>query len=100
MRGYFMNKEETIIYECRNIGIAGTTPVHVKKHVGGSFEARCGFALMGATNMSEDEFSACDYNPFNDNFNDNYSTGFGADETSAIEALKADMKQTADSLWL
>jgi hypothetical protein len=95
-----MNEEETIIYECSNIGIAGTTPVHIKQHDDESFEARCGFALMGATNMSEDEFSACDYNPFHDNFNDNYSIGFGVDEVSALEALKADMKLTADSLWI
>ena len=92
--------EEKIIYQCSNIGIAGTTPVHVIRHENGTFEARCGFALMGATNMSEDEFAACDHNPFHEKFYDNYSTGKGNDEAEALAKLKSNMKATADSLWV
>lgn len=92
--------EQIIIYQCSNIGIAGTTPVHVIKHDNGTFEARCGFALMGATNMSAEEFAACDYNPFNEKFHDNYSVGKGDDEEQAIAQLKSNMKTTADSLWV
>jgi len=92
--------EETVIYQCSNIGISGTTPVHVKQLDDGVFEARCGFALMGETNMSEEEFAACDYNPFHENFRDNYSVGIGEDEEKAIAKLKACMKATADSLWV
>ena len=92
--------EETVIYQCSNIGIAGTTPVHVKQHDDGSFEARCGFALMGATNMSDEEFAACNYDPFSDKFFDNYAVGKGGSEEQAIDKLKASMKATADSLWV
>jgi hypothetical protein len=92
--------EETVIYQCSNIGIAGTTPVHVKQHDDGAFEARCGFALMGATNMTDEEFKAVDYNPFHEKFYDNYSVGKGEDEEKAIAQLKANMKATADSLWV
>lgn len=92
--------EQIIIYQCSNIGIAGTTPVHVIKHDNGTFEARCGFSLIGATNMSEEEFAACEYNPFHEQFYDNYSVGKGADEAEALAELKTNMKATADSLWV
>lgn len=82
------------------MGIASTTPVHVKQHDDGSFEARCGFSLMGVTNMSEKEFAACDYNPFHKKFHDNYSTGKGEDAEKAIANLKTNMKDMADSLWV
>ena len=92
--------KEIVIYECSNIGIAGTTPVHVKQHDDGAFEARCGFALIGAMNMTEAEFAACNYDPFHDKFHDNYAVGKGDNEEQAISQLKANMKATADSLWV
>lgn len=92
--------EETIIYQCSNIGIAGTTPVHVKHLDDGTFEARCGFALMGETNMSEAGFADCNYDPFHEKFYDNYSVGKGGDEEKAIAQLKANMKYIADHLWV
>jgi hypothetical protein len=88
-----------IVRQCSHIGIAGTTPVHVKQHESGAFEARCGFAVMGATNMDEAGFKACNYDPFHEKFHDNYAVGLGDTEESAIEALKLDMKTTADILW-
>lgn len=74
--------------------------MHVKRHDDGKFEARCGFSLMGATNMSEDDFSACNYDPFHDKFFDNYAVGKGDSEEQSIAQLKADMKATVDSLWV
>ena len=91
--------EETVIFQCSHIGVAGTTPVHVKRLNDGTFKARCGIAIMGSTNMDEAEFEACGHNPFHDEFHDNYAEGCGATEDEALAALKADMHQTADSLW-
>ena len=90
--------DEVVIYQCSNIGVSGTTPVHVKR-LGGTFTARCGISIMGAMNMNAAEFEACGYNPFSDDFRDNYAEGVGATEQEALAALKADMKHTATSLW-
>ena len=90
---------EMVIHECSHIGVAGTTSVHVKRGEDGSFVARCGIAIMGSTNMDEEGFKACNYNPFHDKFYDNYAEGTGTTEIEALEALKADMRQIADSLW-
>jgi hypothetical protein len=92
--------EITVVYQCNDIGITSTTPVHVIKHNDGIFEARCGFALIGITNMKDDEFAACDYNPFHEKFYDNYAVGKGVNEECALSALKLDIKTTADSLWI
>ena len=94
-----MSEEMTVIHQCSHIGVAGTTPVHVKRMDDGTFKARCGIAIMGATNMDEAGFEACGHNPFHPEFYDNWAEGDGATEEEAIAALKADMRQTADSLW-
>ena len=91
--------EETIVFQCSHIGVSGTTPVHLKRLDDGTFEARCGIAIMGSTNMDEGGFKACDYNPFHPDFRDNWAAGKGATEAEALDALKADMRSTADSLW-
>jgi hypothetical protein len=91
--------EEVVIHECSHIGVAGTTAVHVKRSEDGSFVARCGVAIMGSTNMDEEGFKACNYNPFHGKFQDNYAEGMGKTEAEALDALKADMHQMADSLW-
>lgn len=89
---------EMSIYICNNIGVAGTTLCHIQQTEEG-FEARIGIALMGMSNLDEDGFKKCDYNPFHDKFYDNYCVGKGKTEEEAIEALKVDMKDMADSLW-
>jgi hypothetical protein len=95
-----MNQETLCKYfVCENMGIAGTTPVHIKKNDDGTVEARCGFSLFGYSNMDEKSFKACGYNPFHDDFMDNYAVGKGETEELALANLKADMKKTADSLW-
>lgn len=87
------------IFACSHIGVSGTTQVHVKRLDDGTFQARCGIAIMGSTNMNEAEFKACDYNPFSDDFRDNFAEGNGDTEDAALAALKADMRETANSLW-
>ena len=92
-----------IYFHCDHIGVAGTTDVAVKKRKtqGGHdiYEARCGIAMMGMTQMDEEEFKACNYDPFHPEFRDNYCEGRGPTPEKAIEALKKDMKETADSIW-
>ena len=90
--------DETVIYQCSHIGVAGTTPIHVKKNENG-YVARCGISIMGATNMDEAGFKACGYNPFHDKFYDNFLEGKGENKEEALANLKISMKATADSLW-
>ncbi len=91
---------ETItLHKCEHIGVAGTTDVHIKALPDGRFEARCGVAFMGATNMDEAGFKACNSDPFHDLFHDNYASGKGATEDEALDAMKNDMKSLAASLW-
>ena len=92
--------EETAVFQCSHIGVAGTTPVYVKRMDNGTFKARVGIAIMGATNMDEAGFAACDHNPFHPEFYDNFAEGDGVTEDEALTALKADMNKTADSLWV
>ena len=94
-----MSGEETVIFKCSHIGVAGTTPVHVKRLDDGTFKARCGIAIMGSTNMDEAGFEACGHNPFHEKFYDNFAEGDGSTQEEALAALKTDMRQTADSLW-
>ena len=95
-----MSEEVVIIHQCSHVGVSGTTSVHVKRLDDGTFKARCGIAIMGSTNMDEAEFEACEHNPFHPEFHDNWAEGTGATEEEALAALKADMHQTANSLWI
>ena len=94
-----MNKADTVIFQCSHIGVAGTTDVYVRQMEDGTFKARCGIAIMGSTNMNEAQFEACGHDPFHPKFHDNWAEGDGATKEEALAALKADMHQTADSLW-
>ena len=91
--------EEIVLFTCNNIGVAGTTPVHVKKLDNGDYEARMGVALFGGANMNECGFKACDYNPFHEKFFDNYVSGVGDTEEKAIANMKTEMRDLAESLW-
>lgn len=90
--------DEQIIYECSSIGVAGTTPVHLRKTETG-YIARCGIAIMGTTNMDEAGFIACGHDPFHPEFYDNWAEGTGETKDAAIAMLKNDTSKTADSLW-
>jgi hypothetical protein len=87
------------IYVCSHIGVSGTTDVHTKKRSDGLWEARVGIALLGGTNMDEEGFARCNSNPFHDLFYDNYASGTGKDEKTAIDNMKKDMRDISDSLW-
>ena len=87
------------IHECAHLGVSGTTKVHCQKQEDGTFECRIGIAILGATNMKEEGFARADNNPFHALFHDNWASGVGATEEAALEALRADMKVTSDSLW-
>lgn len=92
---------------CTNVGISGATKVVVchrqtakpghegRPLVRDIFEARVGIAIMGnyADTTTEDS------DPFDRRFRDNFAQGFGTTEEEALEALRADMKSTADALW-
>jgi hypothetical protein len=91
--------QNTILYQCSNVGVVCTTRVHVKIQSDGKFEARCGFSLLGLTNMTDEEFETCNYDPFHENFFDNYAFGKGDSEEQARSKLKAELKSIADGLW-
>jgi hypothetical protein len=82
-----------------SVGISGTTKVFIVKHPDKRFEARMGFSVMGTTNMNEDDFKACDYNPFHSKFWDNYAIGWGDTEEEAIEVLKKEIREMANDLF-
>lgn len=91
--------DQITYYHCdSHMGVSGTTRLAIKKHSNG-YEARIGIALLGSTNMDEEDFRACNYDPFHPEFHDNYATGIGRTEEQAIERLKADMNSIADSIW-
>ena len=87
------------IYSCENIGVSGTTPCHLVQLNDNKYEARMGFALMGATNMTEEQFKRVDYDPFHPEFYDNYAVGIGATEEEAIENMKEFLCEVGESLW-
>jgi len=87
------------IFICDSIGVCGTTDCHVKKLDNGQFEARIGFSLMGTTNMDEEGFENCNYDPWHAEFYDNYASGHGSTKELAIEAMKKDLHGMGDSLF-
>ena len=80
------------------IGINGTTPV-VFKEINGGFEARVGFALFGATNMTEEQMDAADRDPFHPDWFDNFCRGVGHTKEEALKALEADYEKISQSIW-
>lgn len=94
-----MVNEETKVIQGGHLGIAATTPVHIRQTKDGGFKARCGVAIMGCRNMNEAEMNEANHDPFHPGFYDNWAEGEGVTEEGALAALKADMQRTADSLW-
>lgn len=89
--------EMTTVTMCSNMGLSGAQ-VFINKTSAG-FEARQAVALFGSYQMRESDLESINYNPFHDDFDDNFVSGKGNTQDEAIEALKADAKQMADSLW-
>ena len=82
------------------MGISATTDRVIHRLDDGRYEARIGVSIMGSTNMNESEFKACNYNPFHDEFRDNYAVGVGITEAEAIQAMEKDGNNMAESLWI
>lgn len=90
--------DEISCFICHSPGLAGTTPLTLRKTENG-FEARMGVAIFGATNLDEEGFEKAQYNPFHDEFHDNFVRGEGATQEEAIAALKEDHRQMHESLF-
>ena len=105
--------EDYSFFHCKDIGIAGTTPVVIKElsdkertqglKAGDTrrkkYEARMGVAIMGATNLNEKQMRLAEFNPFHDKWYDNYASGFGNTHEEAIADLKKDKAKLAESLF-
>jgi hypothetical protein len=87
------------VFRCDHIGVSGLTKVHKRLLLDGRVELRMGFALLGSSNMSKSELEAVQYNPYHENFYDNYVEGTGATEEEALDVLKDRMQRVQDSLW-
>lgn len=86
------------IYICKDLGVSGLTPVHIREE-NGMFEARMGVDLLGYHMMSDEQLEAYQYNPFDKDFFDNFVTGFGNTEEEAIEEMRANMTRMSESLF-
>ena len=84
-------------FTCDAVGISGTTDV-VMREIPGGFEARVGIAILGRTNMSEEDLKRL--TPFDKDFHDNYARGLGSTRGLALAALRRDLQLTADTLIL
>jgi hypothetical protein len=85
---------ENKVYTCGALGVAGVTPVVVRKTAEG-FSARVGIAIMGSMNFPQLE--GC--NPFDPNYHDNYCQGHGKTEKEALDALLKDVKHMSETLF-
>jgi len=91
--------DEIRYFICEAIGVSGTTPVTIKEDSNG-FEARMGIALLGYSNLDEEGMRKAQYNPFHEEFHDNYVSGKGATQEEAIEAMKQDQRDICEGLWV
>lgn len=88
---------DTTAFVCKNMGLSGAQVVITQTPNG--FEARQAVALFGSYNMPESELERILYNPFHEDFNDNFIVGKGATKEEAIKALEADAKRLTESIW-
>lgn len=92
-----LTAEGFTVFSCSAIGVAGTTKVFVRQ-VGDKHVARVGIAILGSTNMKEAELASA--NPFDESFEDNFAEGVGDTQEAALQDLKRDMGDIAESIWL
>ena len=92
--------EELFCHVSCTPGLAGTTPCMIRKTEDGKVEARMGFALFGSTNMTDEQFKACDHNPFHENFRDNFVSGIGETQEEAEALMKKDLDSIYESMWI
>ncbi len=89
--------EQLTMVTCSNIGLSGAQ-VYIEE-VDNQFEARQAVAIFGSYQMKESDLEEINYNPFHNNFYDNFVSGTGKTKEDAIAALKADAESMCDSLW-
>jgi len=89
--------EAPAFHVCRNVGTAYTTPTFLLRGADGMWEARAGIAIMGSTNMSEDDLERL--SPFDKDFHDNYASGVGETPAVAVAVMHKDRESIADSIW-
>lgn len=90
--------DEIRCFICHTPGLSGTTPLTIR-HDANGFEARMGVAIFGSSNLDEEGMRKAQYNPFHEDFHDNYVSGKGATQEEAIEALRRDQREMHESLW-
>jgi hypothetical protein len=90
------NQEPINVFVCRHVGVAKTTETWFQTNADGIIEARCGIALLGFSNMSEEQLKQA--NPFDAGFNDNYASGMGTTKDVALANLDQDLNRLAN--WL
>lgn len=87
---------------CHSPGLAGTTPLTIQRTAGlgwERFEARMGVAIFGYSNLDDEGFERAQYNPFHEEFHDNFVQGDGRTQDEAIEALQEDHRQMHEGLF-
>ena len=90
--------ESVMVNTCSNIGLSGAQ-IHTMKTDKG-FEVRQAVAFFGSFQMEMTDLEAIDFNPFHEDFHDNYISGVGETLEEALEELAADAKAMTNSLWL
>ena len=69
------------------------------RKVGSEYEARQAIAIFGDFQMSLKSLENIDYNPYHDDFHDNFVSGKGLTEEAALKAMKKDSDNMYESLW-
>ena len=88
---------KTTICECKTPGMVGSK-IYMQKTQEG-YEARQAIAIFGDFQMKEKDLEKIGYNPFHEDFRDNYVLGKGETEDAAIKDLERDSKSIYESLW-
>jgi hypothetical protein len=79
-----------------DLGVRGTTPIHVRQNGDGSWEVRCGMAIMG----SAAETTTWESDPFSEGFRDNYLVGKGITEEAALDDLREEGRKMSQMLFI
>jgi len=89
---------DSILFKCATPGMVGAM-TYIRK-TGDVYEARQAIAIFGDFQMKEKDLEKIEYDPFHDDFHDNFVSGKGDSEEAAIRAMKKDSEQMYESLWI
>jgi len=81
------------------MAFTGTTEIFVKEKPGEAIEVRCGFAVMGHTNMDEAGYRRALKNPFHPQFHDNYAIGKGATIEEALKKMGESVQDMSQAFF-